>query len=357
MAARLPASSRPVANTSALTTRAAPSTSTTVNSVSAWANSTSAARKAKAFRSAFTATLTVGDTARLVHATEPGGTSSWQTIQQSYLSPKRRTAGPRHCLRRRHFRHATGPRSDRKHQQRQLLAQFRLPVRHSALSCRISRHRSHHAQTALLGAGVNGWNNIADDNDGKTAIFQLTWKPSSTFTGILGFIGGSEGTGAYGPGLAPKNQAASIPTYMRRRASGRRLPLSNCPASWIMARDRAMCRAAQAQRHVSGTWLEPGGLCALSVQPRLAIAGRIEQFDDNAGAGGMGLRTGGTGYNRLREGTVTLEYTFLRSHLVTRLEYRHDASNQSFFGAGGGTAPRSGHRLRQRRLQILSSIG
>ena len=43
---------------------------------------------------------------------------------------------------------------------------------------------------------------------------------------------------------------------------------------------------------------------------------------------------GGLGYNRLREGTVTLEYAFLHSHLISRLEYRHDASNQNFFGAG-----------------------
>ncbi len=40
----------------------------------------------KGFPLGVTATLTLGDTARLVHATEPGGTSSWQTLQQLYLT-------------------------------------------------------------------------------------------------------------------------------------------------------------------------------------------------------------------------------------------------------------------------------
>ena len=50
--------------------------------------------------------------------------------------------------------------------------------------------------TTLQAALVNGWNNVADDNDGKTIYAQLTWKPSPKFTQILGWIGGLEGTGA-----------------------------------------------------------------------------------------------------------------------------------------------------------------
>ena len=52
------------------------------------------------------------------------------------------------------------------------------------------------------------------------------------------------------------------------------------------------------------------------------------------GPGGRGLRLGIPGYAKLSSTTGTLEYTFLRSHLLTRLEYRHDHSNAAFFGAG-----------------------
>ena len=40
----------------------------------------------RGFPLGFTATLTVGDTARIVHATEPGGTAAWQTLQQLYVT-------------------------------------------------------------------------------------------------------------------------------------------------------------------------------------------------------------------------------------------------------------------------------
>ncbi len=190
-----------------------------------------------------------------------------------------------------------------------------------------------------MGAIVNGWNNNADDNDGKTAIAQLTWKPTGKFTGIASFIGGSEGTGAYGPVFAPKNQAG-INTYLYE-AQGILQVTPALKLSGVVDYGTASGHTllgvpggATAQGHVSGTWLGVGGYARYQINSKLALAGRIEQFDDNAGAGGVGLRTGGLGYNRLREGTVTLEYALLRGHLISRLEYRHDASNQNFFGAG-----------------------
>ena len=189
----------------------------------------------------------------------------------------------------------------------------------------------------LLGAVVNGWNNIADDNDGKSGIAQLTWKPAANFTGIVSFMGGSEGTGAYGVGIAPKNQA-DITTFLYEVQ-----PIYQVNAKLKIAGDviygmgagHTLAAGSGAQGHVSGYWAGLAGYVRYQVTPRLAVAGRIEQFEDVPGEGGVGLRLGG-GYTKLSGTTATVEYSFLRSHLISRLEYRHDHSNTAFFGSGNG---------------------
>ena len=297
----------------------------------------------KGFPLGVTATLTTGDTARLVHATEPGGTSSWQTLQQLYLTKTIHALNRDIAIDGGIFVTPMGleviESTSNDNYSRSFGFQYGVPFYHAGFRATLPLS----SKLTLLAAGVNGWNNIADDGDGKTGIAQLTWKPTGTFTGILGFIGGTEGTGAYGPILAPKNQAG-INTYVYE-AQGIAQVTPALKLSGIVDYGTASghtlvttAAGASGQAHVSGTWLGVGGYARYQFTPRLALAGRIEQFDDNAGAGGVGLRTGGLGYNRLREGTVTLEYAFLRGHLISRLEYRHDASNQSFFGAGTGTA-------------------
>ena len=64
-----------------------------------------------------------------------------------------------------------------------------------------------------------------------------------------------------------------------------------------------------------------------------ALAGRLEQFEDIPGTGGVGLRLGG-GYTKLQSATATAEYLSFKGQLVSRLEYRHDFSNVPIFGAG-----------------------
>ncbi len=296
----------------------------------------------KGFPLGVTATLTTGDTARLVHATEPGGTSSWQNLQQLYLTKTIHAGGRDIALDGGIFVTPLGleviESTSNDNYSRSFGFQYAVPFYHAGFRATLPLS----SKLTLLGAIVNGWNNIADDGDGKTGIGQLTWKPTGTFTGILGFIGGTEGTGAYGPILAPKNQAG-INTYVYE-AQGiyqatPALKLSGIvdygtgSGHTLVTLQTGGTASGTVQQHVSGTWLGLGGYARYQINSKLALAGRIEQFEDNGG-----LRTGLAGYNRLREGTVTLEYAFLRGHLISRLEYRHDASNQSFFGAGFGTA-------------------
>lgn len=284
----------------------------------------------KGFPLGFTVTLTTGDTARLVHITEPGGTGAWQNIQQAFVTKTVNVAKRDITFDAGIFVTPLGleviESTSNDNYSRSFGFQYAIPFYHAGLRVGVPIT----SKLQLLAAAINGWNNIADDNDGKSGIFQLTYKPTATFTGIASFIGGDEGTGAYGPGLAPKNDG-SINTYVTE-AQGILQVTPALKLSGIIDYGTGSGNVP-GPKHVSGTWLGIAGYARYQLNSRLALAGRIEQFDDNAGAGGVGLRTGGLGYNRLREGTATLEYTFLRSHLVTRLEYRHDAANQSFFGA------------------------
>ena len=72
---------------------------------------------------------------------------------------------------------------------------------------------------------------------------------------------------------------------------------------------------------------------AIQVTNHFALAGRVEQFEDIPGVGGVGLRLGG-GYVKLNSVTGTAEYLSFKGQLVSRLEYRHDFSSTPFFGAG-----------------------
>ena len=254
----------------------------------------------KGFPLGVTATLTLGDTARIVHETEPGGTSSWQTLQQLYLTKTVHAGGRDIALDGGIFVTPLGleviESTSNDNYSRSFGFQYGVPFYHAGFRATVPLS----SKLQLLGAIVNGWNNNADDNDGKTGLGQLTWKPTSTFTGILGFIGGSEGTGAYGPGLAPKNKAG-INTYVYE-AQGILQATSALKISGIIDYGTASghtlvttAAGVSGQTHVSGTWLGVGGYARYQLTPRLAIAGRIEQFEDNAGAGGVGLRTGRVG--------------------------------------------------------------
>src|SRR5207237_223900 len=76
----------------------------------------------------------------------------------------------------------------------------------------------------------------------------------------------------------------------------------------------------------SGTWLSGAAYARYQVTNHFALAGRVEQFEDIPGTGGVGLRLGG-GYVKLNSVTGTAEYLSFKGQLVSRLEYRHDFSS------------------------------
>jgi hypothetical protein len=288
----------------------------------------------KGFPLGVTATLTLGDTARLVHANEPGGASSWQTLQQFYV-----TYTP-HVWKRdiaidfgkfvTPFGNEVIESVNNDEYSRSFGFTYGIPLYHAGLRATIPLT----PKLTALGAIVNGWNDTADDNDAKSGIIQFTWKPDSRFTGILGYMGGEEGTGAYGTILAPKNISfidTNLFEFVPQYAPG---------PNWKFAGDFIYGEGAGSvgATHVSGDWLGLAAYARFQVTQRIGIAARLEQFEDYKGAGTTTLRTGAAGYTHLSSATLTLEYAVLGGRLVNRLEIRHDWANTNFYAAGAGAA-------------------
>ncbi len=279
-----------------------------------------------------TATLTGGDTARLVHANEPGGDGAWQFVEQLYLTKVSHFANRDFTFDAGVFVTPFGSEviesSSNDNYTRSFGFQYAIPLYHAGVRVTAPINKQ---ITGVL-AAVNGWNNIADDNNGKSFIGQITWKPCAKFTGIFGYMGGPEGTGAYGPGI-PTNGGGSIGTSI-----GEFQPTLQITDKLKVTGDFVLGRGAGTVLGVpaSGSWLSMAGYVKYQFTPKFALATRLEQFEDMAGAGGVGLRTGLPGYSKLNSFTLTAEYLTFKDKLVSRLEYRHDHSNQGFFGTGSG---------------------
>ncbi len=278
-----------------------------------------------------TATLTLGETARLFHATEPGGTGAWSFLQQIYI-----TYTP-HVLKR-----------DITLDFGKFVTPFGMEVTESVNNDNYSRafnyqlgpfyHAGLRATTAItptikfIGGIVNGWNNAADDNNAKTVFGQAIWTATPKLTAIFGVMGGAEGTGAYGTGILKGDGNIDTQLYDGQ------VIYQLSPKTKFAANVTYGAGAGDATGvHYSGNWLGVVGYARHQFTPAVAGALRIEQFEDM-----NGLRTGFVGsYIKLNEVTLTGEYATLRGHLIARLEYRHDhANNNTFFGAGvGGTTP------------------
>ena len=287
----------------------------------------------KGFPLGVTATLTFGDSARLYHATEPGGTSSWQTLHNLYVSKSYPFFGRTASV---DFGKWATPiglevleSSNNDNYSRAFNFWYGVPFYHAGLRTTVPITPKLTAQVAV----VNGWNNVADDNNAKTVYGLLTLKPNPRVTANFSVIGGAEGTGAFGPAV-PKNQGSITTTLFDTNATWQVTPELKL-TGWASLGNAA---GGVNGTRTSGNWLGLVAGARYQFRPALAAAFRLEQFEDFPGVGGASPRFGNPGYLKMREATLTLEYVAVRNHLVTRLEYRHDFSNVAVFGAGtGGT--------------------
>ncbi|MBM3736837.1 MAG: porin [Acidobacteria bacterium] len=159
---------------------------------------------------------------------------------------------------------------------------------------------------------VNGWNNVEDNNSGKTFGFTsaLTGKKASLFNNY--YVGPEKAQGV-------KGNRHFFDTVINLNPTDK--------TSFYINLD-----VGSDKNRIAGNndWWGIGFAGRFQVHELFALSPRYEYYDDK-----NGFITGTP--QHLQEFTMTAEMK-LKKGFVSRLEYRRDWSNQPFFDRGNGTA-------------------
>ena len=255
-------------------------------------------------RAGFRLDLDYGPTAATVHAAEPGTNGVFQNIGQAYLSYLA-PAGNGLQVDVGTFVTPLGNEviktKDNWNYSRSLLFALAIPYYH--MGARVTYPMGD--AFTLSGLVVNGWNNIVDNNTGKTLGVQATIKPVPAVTIVQNYLAGPEQGG--------NNQDwRHVSDTTVTCSAGPRLALA---ANYDYGVDRvAGSRVA---------WQGIAGYARYQAAGWLAAAARFEYYDDQDG-----YTTGET--QAITGITVTGELKH-RDGLLMRVEYRRDASDTEFF--------------------------
>jgi hypothetical protein len=159
---------------------------------------------------------------------------------------------------------------------------------------------------------VQGWNNIYDNNSGKTI-------------GLTGAYAWKKVTWSHNYYVGPEKTKTN--TGLRQLYDTTVLVNATDNFSYYVnfdyGRDKNIGSGA-------ATWTGIAGAARYALNKKFAVAGRLEWFDDVDG-----FSTGTA--QKVKEFTVTGECK-VTDWLLSRLEFRHDWSNQYFFQQGSGFA-------------------
>jgi hypothetical protein len=256
-------------------------------------------------RIGFRLDLDYGPATDLVHATEPGGKDVYKVIQQaygSYLAP----IGSGLQIDFGKFVTWNGAEvietKDNWNYSRGLLFAWAIPYYHAGVRAKYSFS----SKVSLMGAVVNGWNNVEENNTGKTFGLSLTLAPTPKLSIIQNYTTGPEQANDR---HHFRHLLDTIVTY-------------NFNKQWaVMGNYDYGIDTLMAGGKVH--WQGVAGYLRYAPTERLAFTPRYEWFDDH-----NGFSTGTA--QRVKEFTMTGEYK-LRPTLITRFELRRDWSNQPFF--------------------------
>ena len=270
---------------------------------------------AAASRLGYTLTFGFGNAENVVNSTDPGGLGYAQPIKEaymSYLAPIGKglqidfgkfvtPAGAEVIETNANWNYSRG-----------FLFNYAIPFNHYGLRAKYAFND----KVSLTGYLVNGWNNITENNTGKTVGASLAWTPNKKWTITQNYLAGPE--------------------------------IPNDNSDWRQLSDTVVAYTATSKLslmanydyghdYVLGTtstnsvfWQGIAAYFRYAFNDRYAFSGRYEYFDDH-----NGFNTGTSqGFN---EFTATFERVVAK-HLITRWEYRRDMSNWAVF-AKGGEAP------------------
>jgi hypothetical protein len=172
-----------------------------------------------------------------------------------------------------------------------------------------------HDKLSVSGLVVNGWNNVVDNNSGKSFGVSVNVRPHPRINLIQNYLVGAE--------QADNNDD-------RRQVLDSVLTVSPTDKLTLMANyDYGFDRLAGERVRYQGV----AGYLRYGFTPRFALASRVEYLSDPQGFA--------TGLSQiLREATLTGEFT-LHPSVLMRAEYRRDWSSREFFEKQEGLLSRS----------------
>ena len=263
-------------------------------------------------RLGFRVDLQAGPTAELVNAFEPGGLEFLKNIEQAYGSY---LFGSKLQVDVGKFVTPAGAEvietKDNWNYSRSLLFALAIPYYHAGLRATVPLND----KVTFSGMLVNGWNDVEDNNSGKTWGVGAILKPSAKITLAQNFIGGPEQAhDAHDKRFLTDTTLTLVPTE--------KLSLM---ANYDYGKDTVL-----------GTDVKWQGIALyarVQATPSWALTPRFEWFDD-----ADGFATGAV--QKVKEFTITSEQK-LGGKLLTRIEYRRDFSDQPFFTSKTGSPKKS----------------
>jgi len=273
-------------------------------------------------RAGYKVKLSVGPGPTMVQSFEPGASAVLQTIEEgfiSYLAP----LGKGLQLDVGKFVTPHGAEvieaKDNWNYSRSLLFALAIPYYHSGVRATYAPND----RVAFMGTIVNGWNNVVENNGGKTLGVQVALKPVPALSIVQNYMAGPE---------QPDN------TSDWRKLSDTTVTYVVNPRFTVMGNyDHGSDTVAGARAR----WQGIAGYARLQVNDLVAIAPRLEWYDDPTG-----FTTGAV--QRLKEATCTLELKPADS-FSWRIEYRSDVSDSPVFKTRGG-------RLRKQQQSLAFGV-
>jgi hypothetical protein len=195
---------------------------------------------------------------------------------------------------------------------RSLLFQLAIPVYHAGVRLTYSPND----KVTLMGGVINGWNDVIDNNTGKSVMASFTYKPNASTSIIENYIGGPE-------------QAGDNSDW--RHLSDTVISYTINPTVSVMANYDYDHDTIAGQ---SSTWQGIAGYLKYQASKYVAVVPRVEFFKDTDG-----FSTGVTGQN-LTDASLTLEVK-PADNFIWRIEYRGDFSNKSPFVNNDGAAKKN----------------
>ena len=260
-------------------------------------------------RGGFKVKLSVGPATTIVQSLEPGASSVLQNIEEgfiSYLAPIGKglqiDAGK---FVTQHGAEVIEAKDDWNYS-RSLLFALAIPYYHSGVRATYPVSD----KLTLMGTVVNGWNNVVENNGGKTFGAQIAYKPTAALSLVQNYMSGPEQPD---DNRDWRQLLDSIATWT-----------VNPKLSLMANYDYGADTIAGAKVH----WQGVAGYAKIQAAKRVAFSPRVEWYQDPSGF------TTGTPQT-LKEVTTTLELKATDTFLW-RIEYRTDFSNVDVFKMQSG---------------------